>query len=129
MARRIIGACAAVALAVVDYLLLAVSFLYRPEPAEWLLIAGLVIFLTAVVLRLGWLLLLMQAVVTAIVVYRIFDRPSPQTIQTSGSDVTSILFIVSVLVVAFALAWSVVRALPRHRWRDDPRDAYPSAGK
>jgi hypothetical protein len=110
--------CAVAGLAAIDYVLLSVSYLYQPKPAEWLLGVAFGAFALGVVLRLGWLILAVQAIITAILLYRLLNQPSVGIIRTSGSDTGSWMFILGVLAIALAIAWLAARAVSTgaRRW-------------
>jgi hypothetical protein len=129
MLRRILAAGALVALVAIDYALVAVTFFDKPQPAEWLLGIGLVAFAVAVVLRLRWLILVVQGVIAAVVAYRLAYQPERQVIQTSASDIGSLLFMIGLLLLAFVLARLVARALPREPWFSQSSADHSAAGK
>jgi hypothetical protein len=111
-ARLVVAMTALVALVCLDWFLLAVAFLYGPTSSEWIGIAALVALAVAIAFRLRWLIFSAQTGVTAVLVYRMVGGLGERTIVTSGSRVISLLFVVSLLLLAFGLAWLIARELP-----------------
>lgn len=114
----------------IDYLLISSAYLYSPHPKVVDVLSGLgaAALIAAVVFRLRWLVLAVQGVVTAFLLVELFQSANPQVIQTSGSGTGSVLFILTLLGVAGALAWLVARALPRMLWALATRLGRPQDG-
>ena len=108
LAARVV---AAIVLMLLDYAILALMFLYRPNGAE--ILAGVMLAgaLAAVLLRWRWLFIASQNVVDAVVVVRLLQWEGPEQVK----DLLGPLVFVLLLALGNVLAWFVARTIPARR--------------
>jgi len=114
--RLAVTAVATLVLLLLDYVLLAAMFLYRPGGAE--LLAGVMLIgaLAAVLLRRRWLIIAAQNVVTAVTVLRLLQWEGPE----QAKDLIGPIVFVLLLAFGNALAWLVARAIPSRQHAPSP---------
>ena len=100
-----LAVAAGLALAPVDYAIVAAAFLYRPLGGEIVLAVVAAVFLLGVGLRRPWLVYASQAVAIAPVLVAMARDPGE--VRAGG-----VLLVGAATVAAVGLAWLVARALP-----------------
>jgi 4-amino-4-deoxy-L-arabinose transferase-like glycosyltransferase len=111
---RAIGLLAAVALAVLDYLILAAAFLYRPAAFPFVAIALLAAVAASGWLRRPWLVHTAQGVVSVLALVAMAELGP----DLRASDVAQV---VGLVAVGHALAWLLARAIPARTPGREPR--------
>lgn len=119
--RSVVALCAAAALITLDYILAAVAYLFIP-PGEWLFVVWLFALIAGIAYRQRWLIFVVQSVITILLTYRMVQSFQTEGIQTSGSEIGSLLFISALLVLGYVFAWLIARALPGRPWFSRPKD-------
>lgn len=129
MARVAIAVFASVALGAMDLFVMSVAFLYRPGLGGWVIGTVLIGFALALVLRAKWLVLLVQNLVTAVLLYRATEYSLLELDQRRDANVTSLVVLIGIITLGNLLAWLVARALPAKRRSDGTNPDYSAAGR